>query len=290
MKKFAIAVMATGVLTLAACSQQDNSEAVVESKAGDVTKEEFYNALQKESGETVLQELVMQKVLEDKYDVSDSEVDDQLKKLKDQYGDQFEAVLQQNGFEDEDAFKEVLRLNLLQEKAITEGIEVTEEEINEKYERMQTEVKASHILVSDEDTAKKVKKQLDEGKDFADLAKDFSTDTASAEKGGDLGFFGTGAMVPEFEDAAYSMEVGEISDPVQTDNGWHIIKVTDKRDVEDVEPLKDIKDDIKRQIANSKVDNAKAQEKLNKLIEDADVDVKIDDFKDLFKTEKATEE
>ncbi|UFU00482.1 peptidylprolyl isomerase [Radiobacillus kanasensis] len=287
MKKFAIAVMATGVLTLAACSSQDDSEAVVETKAGNVTKEEFYNALQKESGETVLQELVMKKVLEDNYDVKDSDVDDQLKQLKEQYGDQFESVLQQSGFSDEDAFKEVLRLNMLQEKAITEGIEVTDEEINQKYERMQTEVKASHILVSDEETAKKVKKQLDEGKDFAQLAKDFSTDTASAENGGDLGFFGTGAMVPEFEDAAYGMEVGAVSDPVQTDNGWHIIKVTDKREVEDVEPLEDIKDDVKREIANSKVDNAKAQEKLNKLIEDADVDVKIEDFKDLFKTEKA---
>ena len=92
------------------------------------------------------------------------------------------------------------------------------------------QVKASHILVEDEETAKEVQEKLDNGEDFAELAKEYSTDTASAESGGDLGFFGEGSMVAEFEEAAFSMKVDEISDPVKSDYGYHIIKVTDTKE------------------------------------------------------------
>ncbi|GAA5416710.1 foldase protein PrsA [Paraliobacillus ryukyuensis] len=288
MKKLAMAAtIAAGVIALSACSSQD-PETVVETDSGNVTKDEFYQELKSTSGESVLQQLVTKTILNDKYEVTDEEVDKQLQTYKDQYGDKWESILQQSGYVDEDDFRDDLRTQLLQQKAITEDVKVSDEEIQTRYDHMQKEVKASHILVADEETAKDIKSQLDDGADFAKLAEENSTDTGSASNGGDLGYFGAGDMVPEFEEAAYNLEVGEISDPVQTQNGWHIIKVTDKRETEeDVKPLEDIRDQIKQEIALTKVDNAAAQEKMNQLVEDANVDVKVEGMEDLFE-QKAT--
>ena len=88
-------------------------------------------------------------------------------------------------------------------------------------------VRASHILVKTEDQAWALKTKLTEGADFSDMAMTYSM-CPSKEKGGDLGYFGRGQMVPEFEYAAYSTPVGQVSDPVKTRFGWHLIKVTRK--------------------------------------------------------------
>ncbi|MDD5172064.1 MAG: peptidylprolyl isomerase [Candidatus ainarchaeum sp.] len=90
------------------------------------------------------------------------------------------------------------------------------------------QVKASHILVEDEDTAKKLKAELDNGADFAKLAKKHSV-CPSGKSGGDLGFFGKGQMVKAFEDAAFSLPIGVVSQPVQTEFGYHLIVVTAKK-------------------------------------------------------------
>ena len=91
-----------------------------------------------------------------------------------------------------------------------------------------TTVKASHILVQSEDEAKTLKTMLDEGEDFAILARQYSKCPSKA-MGGDLGYFRRGQMVKEFETAAFNLPKGQISEPVQTQFGWHIIKVTDKK-------------------------------------------------------------
>lgn len=88
-------------------------------------------------------------------------------------------------------------------------------------------VRASHILVDTEDEAWALKTRLTEGEDFAKIAKEYSK-CPSKDKGGDLGYFNRGQMVPEFEYAAFSTPIGEISDPVKTKFGWHLIKVTRK--------------------------------------------------------------
>lgn len=93
---------------------------------------------------------------------------------------------------------------------------------------MTTEVRASHILVSTEDEANKLREEIISGKDFAAVAAEYSQ-CPSGSAGGDLGFFGKGMMVKPFEDAAFELEVGEISKPVQTQFGWHLIVVTDKK-------------------------------------------------------------
>lgn len=90
------------------------------------------------------------------------------------------------------------------------------------------EVHARHILVATEAEAKEVAERLKKGEDFATVAKEKSKDTNA--EGGDLGFFARGQMLKPFEDAAFALDVGKISDPVQTQFGWHIIKVEEKRD------------------------------------------------------------
>jgi len=90
------------------------------------------------------------------------------------------------------------------------------------------EVRARHILVATEGEAKDIEAQLKNGADFATLAKEKSKDPGAAE-GGDLGYFTKDQMVPEFADAAFKLDKGQISDPVKTQFGWHIIKVEDKR-------------------------------------------------------------
>lgn len=112
---------------------------------------------------------------------------------------------------------------------------VTEEAIkaayDEKYAKAPdtTEYSAAHILVDTEEKAKDLKAKIDGGADFAELAKANSSDTGSAVNGGDLGWFGPGMMVKPFEDAVVALKPGEVSAPVKSDFGWHIIKLNETR-------------------------------------------------------------
>ena len=90
------------------------------------------------------------------------------------------------------------------------------------------QVRCSHILVSTQEEANHIAKELKAGKDFGELAKKYSS-CPSGRSGGDLGFFGKGQMVKEFEVAAFAMKPGEISAPVKTQFGYHLIKVTEKK-------------------------------------------------------------
>ena len=94
---------------------------------------------------------------------------------------------------------------------------------------MTEEVKARHILVDNEEHAKQIKLELERSdKTFSELAEQKSEDPSS-EKGGDLGFFGKGEMVQPFEETVFDMDTGEVSDPVKTEFGWHLIKKEDER-------------------------------------------------------------
>ena len=89
------------------------------------------------------------------------------------------------------------------------------------------QIRASHILVSTLDKAREIRTELENGKSFEELAEKHS-ECPSGKEGGDLGFFSKGQMVKEFEDAAFSLDIGEISEPVKTQFGYHIIKLKEK--------------------------------------------------------------
>lgn len=286
MKKFIVATSLTlGLIGLTACGSDANSEVVVKSKAGNITKDEFYEAMKKDGGADVLKDMITNIVLAQNYEVTDKQVEAELNKIKDSVGDEYDELLAAQGLT-EDALKAEIKKGLLQEAAYTEGIEVSEEEIKTHYDRLKTEIKARHILVEDEETAKEVKKKLDEGGDFAKLAKEYSSDTASAEEGGDVGFFSAGAMVPEFEDAAYALEPGKISDPVQSSFGFHIIEVLEKEEAkEDIGTFEENEEEIRRKLTEAKIDPMEAMEKINKLIEEADIDIKIKEFENILEAD-----
>ncbi|MBT2662779.1 peptidylprolyl isomerase [Bacillus sp. ISL-45] len=279
MKKMIISLtVAAGVMGLGACSNDnaDSSEVIVESKAGNITKEELYQSMKEKYGEEALQELLYQKVLAENYEVTDKEVEEKVAELKEELGENFELVLQQNQLKDEEELKEVLKDQLLMEKAALKDVKVSEDEVKKRYEEYKPEIKASHILVEDEKTAQEVKKKLEEGAKFEDLAKEYSQDPGSAAQGGDLGFFGPGKMVPEFEEAAYALEVNKISEPVKSQHGFHIIKVTEKKEKESYEEMKD---ELEYELKLAQLDSNKIQEVLKRELEAANVKIKDKDLK-----------
>ncbi|GIN84108.1 foldase protein PrsA [Heyndrickxia sporothermodurans] len=280
MKKWVLSLsLAAGVIGLAACGN-NGGDTVVKTKAGNVTKDELYEAMKDKVGDQVLQQLVFEKVLSDKYKVSDKEVDKQVEQAKKQLGDQFEAALQQYGYKDEKDFRNTIKIGLLQEKAATKDLKITDKDIKEYYDNnIKPDIKASHILVADEKTANEIEAKLKKGEKFEDLAKKYSSD-GTKDKGGDLGWFNTGKMVPEFEAAAYKLKVNEISKPVKSQFGYHIIKLTGKKDKA---PLDDkMKKEIKDKIKASKVDQAKVAATMKKEIKDAKLDIKDKDLKNAF--------
>ena len=128
------------------------------------------------------------------------------------------------------------------------------------------EVRARHILVPTEDEAKAVLAEIKKGADFAELAKQKSKDPGAAAEGGDLGYFGKEQMVPEFAETAFKMDKGQMSDPVKTQFGWHIIKVEDKR----TKPVPEFTQ-VKEQVETYVVRKAQA-DYIHKLQEGAEIE------------------
>ncbi len=180
-----------------------------------------------------------------------------------------------NAYEDDPKFKEDLAkvreemlANFAIEKEIA-SVKVSDDEVKKFYDEHKSEfvsgesVEASHILVDSEDKAKEILADIKAGKiSFADAAKKNSSCPSGAE-GGSLGKFTRGQMVPEFETAAFSMNVGDISDPIKTQFGYHLIQLTAKFDAETV-PFEQIKDNLAQKVLADKQQAAYAS-KLNQL-------------------------
>lgn len=160
--------------------------------------------------------------------------------------------------EEDQEFKDVLeatRINLLKDYAVNKIIsnaDATDQEVSEFYEANKDRynqpetVKASHILVDNEDKAKEILTDLNNGMSFEEAATNFSS-CPSKENGGDLGEFTRGQMVPEFDEAVFNMEEGDLSEPVKTQFGYHIIKVVN-RTKEGTSTFEDVKDQVKNQV------------------------------------------
>jgi len=192
---------------------------------------------------------------------------------------------QKQGYDkDEDIDRQVndLRRRLVVQRVVREfqkPPEITDEQAKKYYDDnpnlySSTQIRASHILVKDEAQAREIRDQLkaDPSK-FAEIAKEKSTDKTSGAKGGDLGMFGQGRMVPEFERAAFALKPNEISDIVKTQYGYHIILVVERKEGER-RPFDQVKEQIKATLRNKAI-----QEQQDKRYGDlkAAANVKIDD-------------
>ncbi len=209
---------------------------------------------------------------ENEIEVPGEEVEAEIEQTKEQVGQQaeaagqdldpdeaFEEALGQFGYTEED-FREEVRTGLLLEKVREEAVGgegPSDEEIEQFYEEnKETRFTIperrciSHILFSpdEEEEAEEVKEELDDGGDFEELARENSQDPGSAENGGDLGCNPEGGFVPEFDEAAFDAEEGEIVGPVETEFGFHVLEVTEIQEEEEV-PFEEAAPEIEEQLS-----------------------------------------
>ncbi|MCZ7593780.1 MAG: peptidylprolyl isomerase [Hyphomicrobium sp.] len=146
---------------------------------------------------------------------------------------------------------------------------------NERVAQMkpETEFAARHILVADEAKAKELRAKIAAGEDFAKLAGENSTDPVSKKDGGFLGYFGMGQMVPEFEAQVAKMQKGELSEPVKTAYGWHIIKLEDRRQKQPP-TFEQVKDTIMNSLAVRKAQEKSAELRGKAKVDYVDADIK----------------
>lgn len=276
MKKTVLAMtMAASVLALAACSNDQKAsdkEVIATTKSGEITKQDLYEEMKDAIGPQVIENMLLQQALETEYKITDKELKEEIKKQKDVFGDNFDMYLEQNGIT-EAFFEKNVKSQMLQKKMV-DSLEVSEEDVAQGLERAKTELHARHIVVPDEETAKEVIQKIKDGGDFAALAKEYSTEPVAQETGGDLGWFGPGKMLQEFEDAAYALKKGELSEPVKTSYGYHVIELLDTRKAE----TEKTEEELKAEIENS-LKGVLFEAKLQELIKAADVDIKVDEYK-----------
>lgn len=151
--------------------------------------------------------------------------------------------------------------------------EVTDADLKREYDalvlkmRDEKEVRARHILVANEADAKEVIKKIEGGKSFEEVAREYSKDPGSAKQGGDLGYFTKDKMVPEFATAAFALNKGEISKPVKSQFGWHVIKVEDNRKVT-IPTFNAVKEQLRQGVMEKKLNDY-----IRGLVKTADVKV-----------------
>jgi foldase protein PrsA len=235
----ALVTLALG-LSIAACSSGGGGD-VATVNGQKISKTDFDNRMEAgPAGKQTLQQMV-QGILIDQYAkdnniaVTDDEIAKKEEDIKAKYPPgQFDQILKQQGLTEDDVHR-ILRQQIIIEKAVGSSITITDAQVKAYFDKNHTtldkpaQVRARHILVPDQKTAIMIEGKLKAGGDFAMLAKQYSTDPSTKDKGGELGFFGKGQMVPAFQDAAFSLPVGSISQPVKSPFGWHIIQVEEKK-------------------------------------------------------------
>lgn len=243
----------------------------------------------------IAETLLLKEADNQKIEVTDKDVDESIEELKTRLppGMTFESALQNQGMTMEDLRERLqkdVKTRKLMDSRLEEIADASDEDIKKFYEENQPQfeqpetVNARHILVKfgeeDDDAAKatkkadleKLRKELADGGDFAAAAKEHS-DCPSKAKGGDLGSFSKGRMVPEFEQAAFSQEIDAVGPIVETQFGYHVIQVT-ARNKAGVQPLEDIKDRIasflnqrnKRDAAMQYVEELKSAAKITRAV------------------------
>ena len=243
------------------------------------TKPEDTEALKKQIKPQIIEMLVEKQLLLNKLDaekivVTNKEMDQQMQEIAQRNNmttEQFREQLIDSGMTI-DGFKEQMKMFLGMDKLMDQMLEkrgttVTKADAKKVYDdtpqrfNSPEKVRASHILIKTDgldakakaDAKKEMGKLLAKvksGEDFAELAKSHSACPSSAD-GGDLNFFERGRMVPEFSAAAFTMKIGDVSDIVETQFGFHLIKVTDRQEAE-VKSFDDVKDDLKMELTNNK--------------------------------------
>ncbi|TGD24323.1 peptidylprolyl isomerase [Companilactobacillus suantsaicola] len=270
------------VTVVAGCS---DNKTVATMKGGKITQEEYYKEMKSSSqGKQTLQTMIITKALEDQYgkDVSTKQVTKEYNKYKSQYGSSFSSILQQNGMTTAQ-FKKNIRTNLLTKVALKKNKKVTDKQLKKEWKNYQPKITVAHILVSKKSTAEEVIQKLQDGGDFTKLAKEYSTDSATKNKGGKLAAFDNDStsIDTDFKTAAYKLDkVGDYTTtPVKTSYGYSVIKLL-KKPAKGT--MKDHESELKSKLYASWLqDSTVMQGVISKVLKKADVSIKDSDLKDV---------
>ena len=280
--KKGLCTLAVVTLLLTGCGKEaklDDDKTAVKLDGIKITATDYYNEI-KETNISKLVEMIDHQLFDEEYPATDEEDEDvksQIDQIKESYSDEatFNSVIQQYfGVSTEDELEDLLRLEYKRNEAVVDHIEddLTKEEIEKYYdENIIGDIKASHILITPDTTedasseeqqeaeekalrkANRIVEKLDNGEDFAELAKQYSDDEATKDNGGDLGYFNTDDMDENFMDAVKELKKNEYTgNPVKTEYGYHIILKTDQKDKP---KLKKVRSQVKEDLANEKLDN-----------------------------------
>ncbi len=234
-------IIAGIIITSIAFLLNSQSDVVAVVNGEKITRDELYKLMYAKIGRDTLEELisdklVMQEAKKRGVSVSEEEIAREIDRVKRNFSSEAEYyyTLAMYGMTEDD-LKNHFRTDLLARKIIALDIKPTEEQLKAYFEDNKhlfahgEQVRARHILVATEEEAKEAKRRLAAGEDFADLADELSLDSWSAARGGDLDYFEYEDMDPAFAAVAFALEIREISEPVETVYGWHIIQAMDRK-------------------------------------------------------------
>lgn len=269
MKKIALAFMALTLISSSACA--DNGEVVATYANGKVTSEEImkhyepvlskqkelkgkkFADLDKNLKENLVKNYINEKLILKA--ANDAKIQDSVT-YKEKIKNAEKVIMQQVLFES--------KTKDINDKAITKEYNNISANL-----KGQKEIKVSHILLADEAQANEVKAKLNKGTSFEKLAKEYSKDDATKIKGGEIGYIVKGRLVPEFDNVAFTMKKNQVSKPVKTTFGWHVIKVSDIRDLK-IPPKDQIANEIKNKLTGDAI-----REYISGLEKDAKIEMKF---------------
>ncbi|HEY8531376.1 MAG TPA: peptidyl-prolyl cis-trans isomerase [Limnochorda sp.] len=286
-----VLVLVASFIVVGPWARASEGDVVAEVNGEPITREMFYEALEAAAGPQVLDQLITETLLlqageELKEPVTDAEVEEALASLKAAYPNEaiYQATLAAYGL-DEERLARQLKLSMTLERLATQDVTVTDEEVAAYFEEHQDElahperVRARHILVETREEAEAVIKALEEGKRFEELAAEHSLDTATKDKGGDVGFFSrSDNLVASFKEAAFALKVDEVSEPVESPYGFHVIQVTD-REAARPAVLEEEAENIRATLIRQKA--TPASEILSNLLEKANVVIRWERYQAL---------
>ncbi|MFJ8120008.1 peptidylprolyl isomerase [Bacillus mycoides] len=274
MKKWmTVIIIAAGISTLAGCS---TSPTLVKTNVGDVTKDDLNTYLENKNGEAAIREVVLQKVLEKKYPVTDQEIEKQFKQIKEKQGLSSLPGMHA-GEQNEEKVKEQVKQQLVRTEAMKQLI--TEKDLKKAYH---PEIKVRHILLDSQEKAVEVKQRLENGESFEEVVKSESNDIMTKQSGGELDFR-SGFGLSEVEKAAQTLEVNKISDPIESRMGHHLIEVTEKGETKEWKNVSQKEKDVLREkVMIQKQQDGTMDKLFQNILDEAKIEVKEDMYKHVF--------
>lgn len=257
------AASALSIFTLAACSKP-TSEAIVTMKGGKITVEDFFDeAKTQATSQQLVQNMVVFKVMENAYGdkVTDKQIQEKYDETAKQYGDAFETVLKSSGLT-EKTFKDQIKKSLAFEAGLKAHVKLTDEDLKAAWASFHPEVEAQIIMTASEDDANAALKEINDGKDFAEVAKSTSTDTTTKNDGGKVKFDSQSTTIPAaVQTAAYALKDGEVSKvitvPGNYGNSFYIVKmIKNKAKGNSMDPYKK---ELEKIATNDKIQNSNFQ-------------------------------